>query len=61
MARARGRVQAAQRDAVRRLMVGDPWNMVGRAWGLRVERDIPAAPDCARPGQAGHGDDPQPG
>jgi len=61
MARARGRVQAAERDAVRRLMVGDPRNMVERAWGIRVEGDIPTSTHRARPGQTGHGDDSQPG
>jgi len=60
MARARASLRAAERDTLRSLMVGNPRDMVERAWGIRVERDIPIATDRARPGQAGHGDDPQP-
>ena len=60
MARARASLWAAERDALRSLMVGDPRDVVKRAWGIRLEGDISAAPDRPGPGQTGHGIDPQP-
>jgi len=60
LARARASLQAAERDAIRGLMVGNPRDMVRRAWGIGLEGDIPAQADRAGASQARHGDDSQP-